>query len=448
MSILEEIKNLFDKELKKYKKITKTLTDKYNEIRDEHELLLADVEALDTRLIYVEKKLEISNDFDVYNNSTNNIKDLSEFRYQIITRSKAKQLKNKQKLNNSDENEEEKLSDNFSSEEQRSKKNSKKKNQRKKTKSKEKTKNKRNNSNKNNHENKNKEEFNKFYFDNNKLEQTYSGINPLLINDNNSFYINDNNNDVNNNINNDINDDNNEIMSFKNKNINININNSETKSLLSTSEHFSEFSFNPKKLQNKFQKKSSIPKSITSPDIKNIKNIINSDIIKNMQEIELIIKSVHNYNKFDDTPTIQAIFQSSLNGDLAQTFHKFCDGEPNVIVVLETKKGKRFGGFTTIGFNSDNGTMKDLYSFLFSFDLMKIYKSKREKKNIYCNENTGPYFGDKNSKDLVISDKCFTNESFVGKANGCFLNMNNDFELNDGNPNFIVNKLEIFKLLI
>jgi len=176
MSNLIEIKNLFDKELKKFKKIIKTVTDKYKEISEEHELLLADVEALDTRLIFVEKKLKISNDFDIYNNSTNNIKDLSEFRYQIITRSKARQMKNKQKLNNSDENEEENSNDNLSSEEKRSKKNSKKNNQRKKTKSKskEKTKNKRNYSNKNNQEKRTK----------NKLEQTYSGINPLII-----FYI-------------------------------------------------------------------------------------------------------------------------------------------------------------------------------------------------------------------------------------------------------------------
>ena len=78
MSNLIEIKNLFDKELKKFKKIIKTVTDKYKEISEEHELLLADVEALDTRLIFVEKKLKISNDFDIYNNSANNIKDLSE----------------------------------------------------------------------------------------------------------------------------------------------------------------------------------------------------------------------------------------------------------------------------------------------------------------------------------------------------------------------------------
>ena len=443
MSILEEVKSLFEKELKKYKKLIKTISDKYEEISQEHELLLADVEALDTRLIYVEKKLKITDDNEIYNNSTNNIKDISEFRYQIITRSKAKQLKNKQKLNKSEDNEEQNSSDNVVFEGKRSNENSRKKNQRKKSKSKEKGKgknnNKRNYSNKNNHENKNKEEFNKFHFDdNNKLEKTYNGINPLLIQDNNSFYNRNNNNIENNNSI--------EAMSFKNKNMIIN----ETKSLLSTSENFSEFSFNPQKLQKKnnnfFNRPLPLPKNFHP--IKDLKSIISSEIIKSIEEIELILKSVHNYNKFDDTPTIQAIFQSSSNGDSAQTFHKFCDGEPNVIVVIETNKGNRFGGFTTIGFNSDNEVKKDYYAFLFSFDLMKIYKSKSGKKNIFCKENFGPCFGDKDNKDLMISDNFTSNESFVGKCNGCFLNMNQDYEINNGNSNFIVNKLEIFKLLI
>ena len=235
-------------------------------------------------------------------------------------------------------------------------------------------------------------------------------------------------------------------MSFKNKNMIIN----ETNSLLSTSENFSEFSFNPQKLQKKnnnfFNRPIPLPKNFHP--IKDLKSIISSEIIKSIEEIELILKSVHNYNKFDDTPTIQAIFQSSSNGDSAQTFHKFCDGEPNVIVVIETNKGNRFGGFTTIGFNSDNEVKKDYYAFLFSFDLMKIYKSKSGKKNIFCKENFGPCFGDKDNKDLMISDNFTSNESFVGKCNGCFLNMNQDYEINNGNSNFIVNKLEIFKLLI
>ena len=116
--------------------------------------------------------------------------------------------------------------------------------------------------------------------------------------------------------------------------------------------------------------------------------------------------------------------------------------------MIETDKGNRFGGFTSIGFNSDNEVKKDSYAFLFSFDSMKIYKNKKKRNSIFCKESIGPCFGDKESQDLFISDNYFKNDSFVGKANGCFLNMNSDYELNKGNCKFIVNKLEIFKILI
>ena len=109
MSILEEVKKLLDKELKKFNKKIKTISDKYEDISYEHELLLSDIEALDNRLIFVEKKLKISNDDDndkYCNKSTNNIKELGDFRYQIITRSKARQLMNNQHLNQNPEKEE------------------------------------------------------------------------------------------------------------------------------------------------------------------------------------------------------------------------------------------------------------------------------------------------------------------------------------------------------
>ena len=117
-------------------------------------------------------------------------------------------------------------------------------------------------------------------------------------------------------------------------------------------------------------------------------------------------------------------------------------------MLIETKTGHRFGGFTNKGFNSDNEVKKDLKAFLFSFDEMKTYKNKKNRNAIYCGENIGPCFGDLNNKEIYISDNFLSKYSYVGKANGCFFNMNKDYILNGGNPSFIVNKLEIFKLLI
>jgi hypothetical protein len=175
---------------------------------------------------------------------------------------------------------------------------------------------------------------------------------------------------------------------------------------------------------------------------KSLEDLINSSIIKSINELYLIVTSLTNYNKFDvDLPTFQGIFQSALDGDSAQKFHKFCDGEANIIVMIESKDGRRFGGYTKIGFSSDGDIKKDDFAFLFSLDKMKIYKVRKKSKAIYCNSNYGPCFGDKDNKDLQISDNYLSQNSYVGKANGSFLNMNQDYELNQGNKEFQVDKL-------
>ena len=79
---------------------------------------------------------------------------------------------------------------------------------------------------------------------------------------------------------------------------------------------------------------------------------------------------------------------------------------------------------------------------------MKIYKNRKGKNAIFCHEDIGPCFGDEKNKDLYISDNYFKDNSYVGKTNGCFINMNSDYEINKGICNFIVNRLEIFKILI
>ena len=430
MASIKEIKVLFEKEIKKYNEKIEGVLEK----SEEHELLLADIEALDTRLIRVEKILKIINDDEddkdeyVSNETVNDMKNLSEFRYQIITRSKARRMMNNTKIKN-DENEDQNFNYNINntviSNEKRFKNNNHKNYQVHQKEVKGKTKKKGNYSNKKNNKSFN-DDINKFNIENNKLENTFNGLSTSLIRDNN----------------NNIENESTEIMSFKNKKMNIN----ESESVISTSEHFSEFSFNPQKRKKDLKDKPKpdpIPKSFND-----IKSLINSDILKSFQELELIIKSIPNYNKFDNIPSIQTIFQSSENGDSAKSFHKFCDGEPNVIVMIETDKGNRFGGFTSIGFNSDKEVKKDFHAFLFSFDLMKIYKNRKGKNAIFCHEDIGPCFGDEKNKDLYISNNYFKDNSYVGKTNGCFINLNSDYEINKGICNFIVNRLEIFKILI
>ena len=236
-----------------------------------------------------------------------------------------------------------------------------------------------------------------------------------------------------------------------------------------TSAKFSDFSFNPEKLlknnnikncnQSKIientiyidlnkkrnnQNDNLYYKNIINNNIK-IENVINSEIIKDINELKLILKSLPTFNKFDNYfPKFQIIFQTALDGDSAKNFHKFCDSEPNIIVLVESKNNNRFGGYTKIGFSSDGEKKYDESAFLFSFDENRIYKIKKKFKNILCDPNIGPCFGDKENKIFYISDNYLNEKSFFNKSNEFYSYMNQDLD----NLEFIINKLEIFKILI
>ena len=451
----------YDNEIKKLNQKIKDLKDKFDIISYEHEGLLEDVRVLDIRVCELENKNGTNNIDNIPNNNNKEEGELST--YQICTRSKAKKMKN---INEEIPVERQNSQDNKifvalepKIDNQQENKESKKKERKQKTK----------NSNNNKKKRQNKE----------------NSIFQNELNNNNINNINNDNNEVidDNNINN-ISNGNNKLIDNNNiNNINCNYdicsfgnNDFDNNSVLSTSDKVSVFSF-----KNQLMNKNNSIKSNSKPKIienyipielnknkyineqkdnynnicnynfkgKSLEDLINSSIIKSINELYLIVTSLTNYNKFDvDLPTFQGIFQSALDGDSAQKFHKFCDGEANIIVIIESKDGRRFGGYTKIGFSSDGDIKKDDFAFLFSLDKMKIYKVRKKSKAIYCNSNYGPCFGDKDNKDLQISDNYLSQNSYVGRANGSFLNMSQDYELNQGNKEFQVEKLEIFKIII
>ena len=452
MSNFEEFKKIYLKDIKDLRKKINYLTEKFEEISYEHELLLEDIRVLDIRVIKLENNNVINNKDNIPNNNNNNKGQL--FRSQISKNSKRKKVEN---INEENPVERQNIFVNLESkiDQQEENKESKQKGRKQRVKN--------SNTDKNLVKRQNKE---------NSIFQNELNKNNI-IKDNNEI-INDNN----------INSDNNEIIDDNSKyNINSNFdivsfgkndfdNNN---SILSTSDKISVFSFKNQLIKNNNNIKSDnspkiienyIPidlnknKYITDQKNKNdyiynnnfeetsLEDIISSNIIKSINEIKLIVTSLPSYNKFDGLPQFQGIFQSALDGDSAKKFHKFCDGEPNILVVIQSKNGCRFGGYTKIGFSSEGDTKLDDSAFLFSLDKMKIYRVKRKMKVIYCDDKYGPCFGINDYKDLQINDNYLSQNSYVGRANGPFLNMNQDYELNQGSKEFQVDKLEIFKILI
>lgn len=192
-------------------------------------------------------------------------------------------------------------------------------------------------------------------------------------------------------------------------------------------------------LQKTYQKKYSSKKKINNKF---------SSIIKTFSEKKLLLSSVpQNPNKKNSDLKFQLIYKASIDGDSTNDFHDLCDNESDVIVAIETDSGLRFGGFTKIGFDSSCKSKVDDDAFLFSFDKMKIYKIIKGYKAIVCYPQSGPcFFGSKN--DIIhIGDKFLNNYSHTEKKNNTYESMEDDYELNNGEPQFLIKELEIFKIL-
>ena len=63
---------------------------------------------------------------------------------------------------------------------------------------------------------------------------------------------------------------------------------------------------------------------------------------------------------------LEKIYRGSQDGFLAENFHLLCDGKGPTLTVVESEQGKRFGGYTTVPWSSEEGWKEDLQSFTFS----------------------------------------------------------------------------------
>jgi len=127
------------------------------------------------------------------------------------------------------------------------------------------------------------------------------------------------------------------------------------------------------------------------------------------------------------------LFQTSKDGASVSTFHSRCDGKGPTVVIVETKSGNVFGGYTYTSWASSGGYTGSSKAFLFQlrpsmkrFDL----RSATASNAIYRHSNYGPTFG--GGHDLYLLNclyvaTCYVNFStYKGSGHG----------LNDGEMYF------------
>jgi len=72
---------------------------------------------------------------------------------------------------------------------------------------------------------------------------------------------------------------------------------------------------------------------------------------------------------------VKLIYRSSLHGDNTKTLHELCDNKQNILIIIKSNYGCLFGGYSKIGFKTNNKNIEqiDNHSFLFSITNQKIY---------------------------------------------------------------------------
>ena len=103
---------------------------------------------------------------------------------------------------------------------------------------------------------------------------------------------------------------------------------------------------------------------------------INNSSVINKDEVDLFI------NWLERKPTrIKLLLNSKTDGDSIDTFYSKCSNKFPTVVFVKTTKGRRFGGYCSVGLENKNGEfIKDLHSFIFSLDNKKNIISKNLKK--------------------------------------------------------------------
>ena len=171
-------------------------------------------------------------------------------------------------------------------------------------------------------------------------------------------------------------------------------------------------------------------------------NEVKGEIIHDIKELELITKKIN--QEIDKKIIINLLYKASVDSDRAAAFHEKCDQAQNTIVLVETKDGKRFGGFTTCSWSGNCVDKNDPQAFIFSFDKMKTYDNIPGDEAIGCYPKFGPIFL---GCQIKIFDNAFTKggTTFEKELN---FNTEEDYELTGGNRSFEVKDIEVYEVVI
>ena len=170
------------------------------------------------------------------------------------------------------------------------------------------------------------------------------------------------------------------------------------------------------------------------------RNGILKGIINKYAEIDNVVTKIQDIIAKGAKFTL--LYKATIHGDKASVFHEKCDNHQMTLILIETNKGIRFGGFTTQSWDGHCKKKNDNDAFVFSIDTNKIFEIVPDEPAIGCYPKFGPvFFG----CQIRIYDNFFTKGGST-----CYSGLNykttKDFELNNGEQTFIVKDIEVYDI--
>ncbi len=134
------------------------------------------------------------------------------------------------------------------------------------------------------------------------------------------------------------------------------------------------------------------------------------------------------------------LYQISRDGDDISTFYNEVKNRFPTLIIVKSKTGYKFGGYTTKIWEQTSDYKKDEYSFLFSLDNKKKYNIKKDHIQ-YAIYGRSDCFAFGDGFDLCIYNQCKSNKNTIYKSSSYNAY---SYELNGGQKNFYVDELEVY----
>ena len=141
---------------------------------------------------------------------------------------------------------------------------------------------------------------------------------------------------------------------------------------------------------------------------------------------------------------IDLLFNSQIDGTDINKLKNAYLNKSNLIFVIKTKKGRKFGAYSKETFLDQEFNKKDSKAFLFSLDNYAIIKSKNSEYSIWNNYNDSIQFG--GTTDLRIYYDFTSNKNYTKESYFYYDYKNYQNYILNGEQNFSVDILEIFQI--